>query len=98
MPRSNRREADDPRRRLLIQALAAGLFAAIPMGVRAQIFGSRPARLPAGQSIYRIAGQVTVNENQATLATPINVGDTVQTGSDGEVVFLSLIHISEPTR
>ena len=88
MPRN---EADDPRRRLLIQALAAGLFSAVPWAARAQtanIFGARPAKLPTGQSVYRVAGQVTVNEQAATLATPIKAGDTVQTGKDGEIVFV----------
>ena len=84
-------EADDPRRRLLIQALASGLFSAMLPDARAQtanVFGNRPARLPSGQSIYRIAGQVSVNEKEATLATRINVGDTVQTGKDGEIIFV----------
>ena len=87
MPRN---EADDPRRRLLIQALAAGLFSAVPeaRAQTANVFGNRPARLPAGQSVYRVAGQVTVNEQAATLATPIRLGDTVQTGRDGEIVFV----------
>lgn len=88
MPRS---EADDPRRRLLIQALAAGLFSATLGETRAQtanVFGSRPTRLPAGQSVYRIAGQVSVNEQPASLTTPIKPGDTVQTGKDGEIVFV----------
>lgn len=81
-------KADDPRRRLLIQALAAGLFSATLPGAHAQVFGSRPARLPAGQSIYRISGQVTVNQNPATLETRINPGDTVQTGKGSEIVFV----------
>src|SRR5688572_24600625 len=83
-------EADDPRRRLLIQALAAGLFSALPGASAAQtgIFGSRPTKLPAGQSIYRITGQATVNEKEANLQTRINPGDTVQTGRDSEIVFV----------
>ena len=95
MPRSNRREADDPRRRLLIQALAAGLFSATFGRARAAppgIFGSRPAKLPEGQSIYRISGQVTVNEKEASLDTPIKPGDTVQTGKNSEVVFVVRDH------
>jgi len=67
---SHENEADDPRRRLLIQALSAGLFSAGIPAANAQIFnifGSRPARLPPGQSIYRISGSATVNDKPATL-------------------------------
>lgn len=83
-------EADDPRRRLLIQALAAGLFSAgLPAtnALAASIFGHRPGKLPAGQSIYRISGQAMVNGKQATPETRINPGDTVQTAQDSEIIF-----------
>lgn len=83
-------EADDPRRRLLIQALAAGLFSAGLPGANAfaaSIFGSRPGKLPAGQSIYRISGQATVNGKEATLQTRVYPGDTVQTAKDSELIF-----------
>lgn len=84
-------EADDPRRRVLIQALTAGAFAASLPEVNAQgfsIFGSKPAKLPPKQSIYRIAGQVTINDQPATLDTPVKPGDTVQTGKSGEIIFV----------
>ena len=81
---------DDPRRRLLIEALSAGFIAwGIPVGAYAQnVFGSRPAKLPPGQSIYRLVGTVTVNGTPATLQTVINVGDTVETGKDSEICFV----------
>lgn len=88
---ANSQEADDPRRRLLIQALSAGLFALGAPGANAQvanIFGSKPARLPAGQSIYRISGRAMVNDREATLQTKVNPGDTVKTTKDSEVVFV----------
>ncbi|HYA46941.1 MAG TPA: hypothetical protein VEF92_05265 [Burkholderiales bacterium] len=79
---------DDPRRRILIQALAAGFFSA-PWGAAAQsVFGSTPRRLPAGQSIYRASGRVLVNSREATLATPIKPGDVVETAPGGELVFV----------
>jgi hypothetical protein len=59
-------ELDDPRRRVLIQALAAGLFSLAGDPV-AQIFGTAPRKLPAGQSFYRVSGRVLVNNQQATL-------------------------------
>lgn len=81
---------EDPRRRLLIEALTAGFFAwGIPVGAYAQnVFGSRPAKLPPGQSIYRLTGTVTVNSTPATLQTVIRVGDTVETGKDSEICFV----------
>ena len=83
-------EADDPRRRLLIQALSLGLFAALPGGgaMAQSIFGSKPSKLPAGQSIYRISGQATVNNKEASLQTPIKPGDTVTTAKGSEIVFV----------
>ena len=83
-------EPDDPRRRVLIQALAAGFFSAGFPGSSAQafdLFGTRPRQLPPGQSIYRITGEATVNGKTATMGTRINPGDTVQTGKDSELIF-----------
>lgn len=84
-------EVEDPRRRWLVQALATGLFAAGLPGrnaLAAGIFGSRPSKLPDGQSIYRIAGLATVNGISATLETRINPGDTVQTAKNSEIIFV----------
>lgn len=84
-------EVEDPRRRLLIQALGAGLFSAGLPGadaLAASIFGSRPSRLPAGQSVYRISGHATVNGQEATLETRISPGDTVQTAKNSEIIFV----------
>jgi hypothetical protein len=80
-------ELDDPRRRVLIQALAAGLFSLAGDAV-AQIFGSAPRRLPAGQSFYRVSGRVLVNNQEATLQTSVRVGDAVETAGDAEAVFV----------
>jgi hypothetical protein len=84
-------EADDPRRRLLIKALTASLYAALmPAGVaNAQnIFGSRPSKLPPNQSIYRLVGSARVNDQDASIQTQIRSGDTVETGRDSELVFV----------
>jgi hypothetical protein len=86
---------DDPRRRLLIQALSAGLFTTAITDANAlsfSIFGSKPSRLPAGQSIYGLSGEVTVNDQVATLTTQIKPGDTVQTAKNSEVVFVVGTH------
>ncbi len=84
-------EADDPRRRMLIQALAAGMFTLPFAGgnaLAASIFGSRPHKLPAGQSIYRMSGDVKVNGQPAHMKTLIRPNDTVETGKDSELVFV----------
>ncbi len=84
-------EADDPRRRVLIQALAAGVFATGLPEANAQgfsIFGSKPAKLPPTQSIYRISGQATVNDKPATLQTAVAPGDTVETTKGSEIIFV----------
>jgi len=80
-------EIDDPRRRVLIQALAAGLFSLAGDAV-AQIFGAAPRKLPAGQSFYRVSGRVLVNNQEATLQTPVRVGDTLETASNAEAAFI----------
>ena len=81
---------DDPRRRLLVEALTVGLIAAgYPAGnAFAQLFGSKPAKLPPGQSIYRITGTASVNGVAATLRTPVRPGDTVETGKGSEIIFV----------
>ncbi len=85
------KDREDPRRRILIQMLGAGLLGASSPAALAQvanIFGSKPGRLPAGQSIYRISGTATVNDKPATLGTRVNPGDTVKTAKDSELVFV----------
>ena len=85
-------EADDPRRRLLVQALTVGVFSGASLGASAQVrggfFGSQPARLPPEQSIFRLQGGATVNGSNATLQTRIGPSDTVETSRDGEIVFV----------
>lgn len=82
-------DSDDPRRRQLLQALAGGLLAgALPDKVWAGPFGNVPNRLPPGRSIYSLSGTVRVNGSPATLDTRIGSTDVVETGSDGNIVFV----------
>lgn len=83
-------ETDDPRRRLLIKALAAGLFmgAQPTRNALAGFFGKVPAKLPPGQSVYSLTGSATVNGKEATLATRIGPNDTIHTGKGSEIVFV----------
>ena len=80
---------EESRRRLLLEALAAGLLSTALAGrdLAAQVLGSRPAPLPRGRSIYRIDGQVLVDGQPATLDTHITPNSTVETGKDGEVIY-----------
>lgn len=84
-------ETDDPRRRTLIKALAAGLFSLPFINKEAfanGIFGSTPTKLPPGQSIYRLNGSVKVNGQDANLSTIIKPNDTIETGKKSEMIFV----------
>jgi hypothetical protein len=84
-------EAEDPRRRLLIKGLAAGLFAATVPDREAlawNLFGTVPHKLPTGQSIYSLKGTVLVNEQPASLSTIVKPNDTVVTKKNSEIVFV----------
>ena len=81
---------EDPRRRILVKALAAGLFAAgigAPRASAQGILGGTPGRLPEGRSIYRIEGSARVNGAAATPQTIVRAGDTVVTSANSELVF-----------
>jgi hypothetical protein len=82
-------DADDPRRRLLIRALAAVFFSGslASREAMAQVLGRTPAALPPGRSIYRIEGQVLVNGQPATTETRVGGGATVETGPNSQVVY-----------
>jgi len=84
------RDTDDPRRRLVIRALAAGLFSGslASRKVMAQILGGRPAPLPPGQSVYRIDGQVQVDGSPATMETRIGASATIETGPNSQVIYV----------
>lgn len=84
------RDRDDPRRRLLLQALAAG---ALGLGLparqsQAQLLGKVPEALPAGRSIYEMAGDVRVNSSVAGIETLVKPNDTVETGPGARVAFV----------
>jgi hypothetical protein len=88
-------EVDDPRRQWLVQALAAGLLGASGLPAQAQstgFWGTKPSKLPPGQSIYGMSGDVRVNDQSANLGTTIKPGDTVQTGTNSEVIFVVNTH------
>jgi len=84
-------DTEDPRRRLLLQLLSLGVLGAAYPGRpawAASVLGERPGKLPPDKSIYRVSGNVMVNDRVATPATLIKPGDKLQTGKDSEVVFV----------
>ena len=84
-------EADDPRRRWLIKALALGLFSRPLLGsgsADAQVAGGRPAKLAADKSVFRSSGTATVNDKAVAADTRIRPGDTVRTDKDSEIIFV----------
>jgi len=77
-------------RRALLKALALGSLSG---SASAQaLFGDRPSKMPAGRSIYRLSGKVTVNDVEATLDTVIKCGDTVRGTKGCEIVFVVGAH------
>lgn len=85
---SNKQEIDDPRRAWLIRALSTGALAAGWDGAWAQgILGSKPGKLPEGQSIFSATSDVQVNGQPTNKSTVIKPGDTVSTGPDGQAIF-----------
>ena len=80
-------ELDDPRRRLLVQAMSAsvaGLW--LPGASMAQGFLGR-RRLPEGKSIFSLSGKVTINGTAATTDTRIKPGDVIETGPSSAIIF-----------
>ena len=81
---------DDPRRRWLIKALGAGYFCSLPMAqALAQVLGARPEKMPEGRSVYRVQGKVLVDGKEASLQTQITPTSTIETSSNGEIVYVN---------
>ena len=83
-------ETDDPRRAWLLRALAGGLLGSawFDMPLAADLLGQRPAKLPPGQSIFRISGKVLVNGQAASADTRIAANDVVETAPGSEIIFV----------
>ncbi len=91
MRRKPKEEIDDPRRAILVRALAAGMFVAGgSAGILqpVQAMGKIPKILEPGKSIYDMRGNVTVGGNKADENTVISGSDIVVTGRRSHVVFV----------
>ena len=84
MPRIS--DLDESRRQFLLYLLATGSLATLP--AHSATLSRLPSRLPPGQSIYRLKGDVRVNGATATLTSPINARDIVETGRKSFVIFV----------
>ncbi|MBD3646777.1 MAG: hypothetical protein HUJ31_04840, partial [Pseudomonadales bacterium] len=73
------KEVDLFRRKILLRLLGAGALAALP-GCAGRGSDSMPREMPPNRSIWRIEGEVKVNDRPATLETLVSPGDTVVTG------------------
>ncbi|PCJ88051.1 MAG: hypothetical protein COA54_04630 [Thiotrichaceae bacterium] len=90
MRRKPKEDIDDPRRKMLVRALAGGFFVAggsagILQPVHAM--GKIPKILESGKSIYDMRGNVTVSGRKADENTLITSSDVVVTGRRSHVVF-----------
>jgi hypothetical protein len=86
-------DALEARRKFLIRALQAGVFALagsvlMPRGARAGGLGKVPRELPPGRSIYDIRGEVRVNGQKAAAETLIGPNDRIETGKDAQLIFV----------
>lgn len=76
----------------MLWLLASGALTAVP-GCTSTRPGARqamaaPAEMGEGQSIFRLVGDVSVNQGAADLATQVLPGDVVETGEDAEAIFV----------
>jgi len=87
-----KRTNEDPRRRLLIKALALGAVSntllAGCVSTIAGLLGMKPYKLPDGQSVFYVEGGARVNGIPANKDTQVRPGDTVETDEKGQFVFV----------
>ena len=70
------------RREWLKRAIAAGAMVSVVPALLAA------SRLPAGQTIYKMSGDVRINGIKATPKSNVKSGDTVETGRNSAITFV----------
>jgi hypothetical protein len=75
-------DVDESKRKFLLLLLSTGAIASLPG------CASTPSELTNGRAIHQLAGDVRVNGLAATLTTPINPGDDVETFDRSFVIFV----------
>ena len=90
MPQRNRDDSpDDSRRDFLVRALSLGVLAGGTGWSRAALaglFGKLPGRLPEGQSVFEMTGDVRINGKPADRSTRIGPADTISTGANSYLI------------
>lgn len=84
---------EERRRRLVLGALAIGALAGCGPGAGTrsamQVAMSSPREMPAGMSMYQLAGDVSVNGVAASLQTVLKPGDEIEAGEDSQTIFVN---------
>lgn len=78
------------RRRFLLQALSSGLLVGgwgWNLPALAALFGKLPGRMPAGKSVFELAGEVRVNGQLATADTQIAAGSRIETAPGSHLIL-----------
>lgn len=85
-------DIDETRRRTLVYLLATGALVSLPgcttRGSSVRQAMPTPQEMPAGLSMFLLAGEVTVSGTPATLDTRVEAGDLIETGPGGEAIFV----------
>lgn len=78
------------RREFLTKALSSGLFATGLSGISipAWSMGKIPQNLPPGKSIYRLSGDVIIDNKTANLDTIISPNSVIKTGNNSKLIFV----------
>lgn len=82
-------EIDESRREFLIRALSVGLFATSAAGLSVPVWamGKIPRELPPGKSIYKLEGEVNIDNKPASIDTKITANSVIETGVSGTIIF-----------
>ena len=86
-----RKYIDDPRRDFLVKALSLGLFVAPNLAglfQESHALGDISKKLPAGRSIYKLKGDVTVDGKAAGIDTQIGPNSFIKTGNNSRLIFV----------
>lgn len=78
-------ETDEARRKFLLRALGSGLLIG-GLGWRETAWADSHEKPPKGRSIFRMEGEVLVNDKPATTSTLIQAGDSIRVGNGGQLV------------
>lgn len=89
---SEQSKEEESRRLFLLNALRLGALGAVgslpPLAARAELLGKVPRKMPAGQSIYDMRGNITINGTPASIQSVIRNNDVIMTGNNSHLIFV----------